>query len=554
MSDTLVNNASKDFNYIIDQIDSRIESQLDIINSTIFFFMSNPIIRQYLQSEEHNIENQAQAMKKIEIEKQLSYLLTYSYLWDYKLIKSVYIFEDRYTYYSVGQGSLPLSTSLQRNLKVYKSISLEDEDIIIIPPSQDDPTIYFAKNMKSIYSLKYIGTIIFAIDVDSLSGVYSSISQYKNSIAFLVDSNNNILLHTDPNMLGKKNVNQFDISSPAQLKEVNINNNIYFVTSKVIEKYGLTSVVEVPKNQIISNISKNILSYSSIVIIILFIFIGLTIVLSAKVNKPIKDLMKNIEKMRNGNFTTKMPSYNDYYLNRLSDIYNRMTDEIQYLINDVYKKQLLLKEAELKSLQSQINPHFLFNVLDTISWHARAAGNQEIINILTPLSRLLRANINMSNREKTSIREEMEYVMFYLSIQKGRFDDRFEYEINIDNNDIMDYFIPKLCVQTAVENAVIHGLEEKTENGKLTINFHQNYNTVLIEIIDNGVGFDVDKLDLDRSYDASSVAEKHESIGLYNSNKRIKLLYGEEYGIKVESRINAGTKVTICVPVDKNAK
>jgi len=355
-------------------------------------------------------------------------------------------------------------------------------------------------------------------------------------------------------MLGKKNVNQFDISSPAQLKEVNINNNIYFVTSKVIEKYGLTSVVEVPKNQIISNISKNILSYSSIVIIILFIFIGLTIVLSAKVNKPIKDLMKNIEKMRNGNFTTKMPSYNDYYLNRLSDIYNRMTDEIQYLINDVYKKQLLLKEAELKSLQSQINPHFLFNVLDTISWHARAAGNQEIINILTPLSRLLRANINMSNREKTSIREEMEYVMFYLSIQKGRFDDRFEYEINIDNNDIMDYFIPKLCVQTAVENAVIHGLEEKTENGKLTINFHQNYNTVLIEIIDNGVGFDVDKLDLDRSYDASSVAEKHESIGLYNSNKRIKLLYGEEYGIKVESRINAGTKVTICVPVDKNAK
>jgi two-component system sensor histidine kinase YesM len=552
MSKILSDNADKEYINILNQINSNLESQLDVIQSTLIFFISNPLIRENLEKEAFSEGTITQAMKKLEIEKQLSYMLINNYLWDSKLIKSVYIFENKDYYYHIEHNDLPVIVSSQNNLKAYKTISINNEDLKIVAPSKTDATIYFVKNMRSMYSLDYIGTIIFAIDISSLSKVYDDINHYTSALAFVIDSNNDVLLHTDSNMLGSKiNNSLFDNQELKQLKEVHFKDENYLAATKAIKKYNLTSTIAVPKNQILSNLSKSILEYYNVILLILFFFLIISVFLSSRVLKPIKDMMKNIGYLRNGIFTVKMPQYKDYEFNQLSDVFNKMTSEIQYLINDVYKKQLLLKDAELKSLQSQINPHFLFNVLDTISWHARTAGNTNINDIVTPLSHILRANITMGSREKVTIREELQYVEFYLSIQKIRFGDRLITELNISDDYIRDFFIPKLCIQPLVENAVVHGLEEKIEDGKLTINLYSIDNIIIFEIIDNGVGFAIDKLNLDQPDNPFIISEKHTNIGLYNSNKRIKLIYGDEYGICVESKLNQGTQVTVRIPIDK---
>jgi two-component system sensor histidine kinase YesM len=217
----------------------------------------------------------------------------------------------------------------------------------------------------------------------------------------------------------------------------------------------------------------------------------------------------------------------------------------------VYKKQLLLKESELKSLQSQINPHFLFNVLETISWRARMSNNDEIYQMITSLGYLLRASFATSGIEKVKISEEMHYIEFYLLLQKKRFEEKLEIEINNQIESLDIYYVPKLSVQPIVENAIVHGLEQKIGNGKLTITMYIEHEDIVFEIHDNGVGFQVADVDLREMNSSFKSNDKHSNIGLFNSNRRIKLLYGEAYGITLESQINMGTKVTLRIPKDR---
>ena len=549
VSGILSDNAEKEFVHLLEQINGNLEAQLGMINSTVVFFMSNPIIRESLEEKFTEEDSYSQASKKISIEKQLQYLVLYNYLWDSKAIKSIYVFEDVNTYYHVDRFS---SASLSdKCIRVYGASSLTEEGFQIFAPTPDDPTIYFVRTIKSINTLEYIGTIVVAIDADSLSKLYSGLLQYKNMRAFVMDGKQRVLMDSDKSMLGKKPSGYYTaLSKTDSYSEINEKGEDYFVVSKAIEGYNWTSIIAVPKKEVFSKLSNSIYQYIKVILYILVLFSVLSIFLSSRILKPIKDLMKRIEYVRRGDLKVKMPVYKDNDLGRLSDVFNKMVDEIQYLINDVYKKQLLLKESELKSLQSQINPHFLFNVLDTISWHARMLDVEEINKILMPFSRILRANITMSDLEKITISEELQYIEFYISIQESRFGDRLETEINVGDDSLKSFFLPKLCIQPIVENAIVHGLEEKVGIGRLAVNIRMEEDAVVFEVIDNGVGFDTGSLCLNAQDTPLRASEKHTHIGLYNSNKRIKLLYGEQYRITIYSRINEGTTVVVRIPAD----
>lgn len=548
MSNTLRHNATKELSQILNQTNANLQSQFDIIDTTLTFFMSNPAIRENLEKEAPNYDLLSSAMKKVNIEKQLSYLLIYNYIWDTKLIKSVYIFDDKRSCYHIEHNNLTAKTSLQRNLNALARSSPSLESIQILPPSETDQTLYFVRNMKSEYSLDYIGTIIFAVDIAPLCKNYDAISQYKESLAFLSNKNQVILLHTDPAMLGRKTPAALTRYQDSKLTETSYKGQQFLSMSKVIKKYGFTSNVLLSTNQVYANLSNSLAGYAHVIILMLILCLMLSIFLSSQITKPIKTLMKNMENIRNGDFTNKMPTYRDLELRRLSEVFNRMTDEIQYLINDVYKKQLLLKKSELKALQSQVNPHFLFNVLDTISWLARSGESKRINEIVTPLAAYLRDSITIEGKEKITLRDELQHIKFYLSIQQSRFQDRFESKLHIADNSILDYYIPKYSLQPFVENAIIHGLEEKVANGLLVIRFDYAPDGIEIEIIDNGVGFHWDQHFLEES---TMKNESHTSIGIYNSNKRIKLLYGDAYGVSIVSKIGEGTQVTVRIPLDK---
>lgn len=221
---------------------------------------------------------------------------------------------------------------------------------------------------------------------------------------------------------------------------------------------------------------------------------------------------------------------------------------------EAQKLEVMKKRVELYTLQSQINPHFLYNTLDSIRSKALLDGNGEIASMTEVLSKFFRYCIS---REEglVQIREEMNHIMDYYYIQKYRFEDRFDMEVEIENEDIYDFFIPKMTLQPLVENAMVHGLEKVNRKGMLTIRMYATEKRVTIIISDNGVGMDIAQLDdMNRRMEQMLLVGSrkgkgsHNSIAVTNVNARIKITFGEEYGIRYRSMAGEGTDAVVSIP------
>ncbi len=217
------------------------------------------------------------------------------------------------------------------------------------------------------------------------------------------------------------------------------------------------------------------------------------------------------------------------------------------VIESGYESRILKEESELKFLQSQMNPHFLFNILLTIQIKAKMSGDEDVSLMITSLSNLLRAGIYGDKRSKIKISEELKYVEYYLSLQKERFDERLTYEIKVYDDALLDCEVPRLSIEPLVENAVVHGLEEVERNGFAKICVSAEGNDICIHVIDNGKGFDP-LFDINKPEEDIVKGSKREKVGLRNTNKRIKLMYGNQYGISIESKPLTGTDVMVRIP------
>lgn len=216
------------------------------------------------------------------------------------------------------------------------------------------------------------------------------------------------------------------------------------------------------------------------------------------------------------------------------------------------KLDIMKKRVELYTLQSQINPHFLYNTLDSIRSRALTDGNDEIASMTKVLSRFFRYCIS---REEglVQIREEMHHIMDYFYIQKYRFEDRFSMETQIENEQIYDLYIPRMTFQPLVENAMIHGLEKVSRKGVLTIRMYSTKQKVVIIVSDNGIGMDIGQLDelnrrMERMLVRGSRKGGHNGIAVTNVNARIKITFGNEYGIRYRSMAGEGTDAVITIP------
>ena len=214
---------------------------------------------------------------------------------------------------------------------------------------------------------------------------------------------------------------------------------------------------------------------------------------------------------------------------------------IDWLLKKTIEEQHEIRVAERKALQAQINPHFLYNTLNTIKSIAKIKGIAEITTIVTQLGKLLRNAID-SKSELVTVSETIELIEGYLSIQKIRHQERLNIEISIDN-EILNCKILKLIIQPIVENAIMHGLEEKIGIGNLKILGQKKRNVLLFQIIDDGIGM--------TKKDILLLFEGKKGIGIINVQNRIKLYYGEKYGLDIKSKLNKGTSVSIIIPYEK---
>ncbi len=212
----------------------------------------------------------------------------------------------------------------------------------------------------------------------------------------------------------------------------------------------------------------------------------------------------------------------------------------------VKEEQKQLRKAEFELLQAQINPHFLYNTLDAIVWSAESGNQKQVVSMVGSLSEFFRTSLN-KGKEIVSVKEELQHVTSYLEIQQIRYQDILSYEINVAK-DIYNYSIPKITIQPIVENARYHGIKNRRGGGKITITGAENENGFAIHVRDNGAGMDENRLKEVRDSLLQESSDKSAIYGLYNVNERIRLNFGDEYGITIDSKLDKGTDVTIYLP------
>ena len=390
---------------------------------------------------------------------------------------------------------------------------------------------------------------------------YSAISELcdQNSIGdkgyvFIVDQDGNIVYHPQQQQLyNELQTENIDAVMNAKTDTVTVgkgeHEKIYTISRS--EKTGWTvvgcmNVAELLKG---SRQAQRVYVVCAAGLIVLALI--LSRLLARNITYPIQRLRDSMKKVQTGEFPTidlEVSSENE--IGSLTKSFNVMTHRIQELMAQNIHEQEQKRKSELKALQSQINPHFLYNTLDSIIWMAEGKKNEEVVLMTASLARLLRQSISNED-ELVSIGQEAEYARSYLTIQKMRYKDKLEFQIDISPA-IFGVKIIKLVLQPIIENAIYHGLKYKDSKGFLIVRGYQEGEKAVLEVEDNGVGMDEETL--------SHIFEKHKvnyhsnGVGVYNVQKRLKLYYGEEYGIVYKSRKNEGTRAVITIPVETGGK
>ncbi|GGG19247.1 sensor histidine kinase [Paenibacillus abyssi] len=284
---------------------------------------------------------------------------------------------------------------------------------------------------------------------------------------------------------------------------------------------------------------------AGILIGILFIWISSTFLF-----RPLKDLIRAMNRFEQDNFNVRVDIKRRDEFGFVGRSFNRMMDRINYLVSEVYQKELSQKEAEFKALKAQINPHFLYNTLETIRLLTSFGNNADAEKATVALARLLKTSID-KKKDIISVREELDIIQSYLTIQKMRFQDKVEVSVTVDES-MMDHLLPRFILQPIIENAYQHGLESKMDNGRLYINGFLLEHALKFQIIDDGIGMTEETVQsLFNEHRESGPGNSGTGNGLTNVQNRIHLLCGEAYGLTVQSSPNFGTIVEILLPRGK---
>ena len=269
--------------------------------------------------------------------------------------------------------------------------------------------------------------------------------------------------------------------------------------------------------------------------------------LSETITKPVTELVDMTEKFAGGDFSVSYHPESNDEMEILAESFNSMVKEIETLIEDIHIEQENAKDAELRLLQEQINPHFLYNTLDAIIWMTEAGDNKKAIQMTQDLSTFFRVSLSKGASEIT-IENEREHVKSYLKIQRFRYQDILDYKLDCDE-EILGYHIQKLTLQPIVENAIYHGIKNKRGKGMINVRGMLDGNDVVFEVEDNGIGMDEEKLNHLRNLIAGKIVEDDQSgFGMANVQQRLVKNYGASYGIWVDSEYGKGTIVKVRIP------
>ena len=262
--------------------------------------------------------------------------------------------------------------------------------------------------------------------------------------------------------------------------------------------------------------------------------------------RPIRRIQTYIKDMENGEFGKPLPSMRSDEIGSLAENTQEMSEKIGELLETVKTEQKRMRTAEFKALQAQINPHFLYNSLDSINWLVRKGNTEKATEMISALTTFFRIGLS-KGRDIITVREELEHVRSYLVIQKIRYENQFEYSFYVDP-ETENYFVPKLMLQPLVENALYHGIKLCDRKCILMIQVLSHRDRIEIEVLDNGAGMDAETLESVRKAMEHKGENRANSYGVVNVNDRIQILAGREYGLRLTSEKGGGTSARIVLP------
>lgn len=440
-------------------------------------------------------------------------------------------------------------------------------DLFILPTvsearycsNSDDYVFTIARNYMDCSTWKNIretvlGTFYADINIESIEKIINQTISNNVEKLYVIDvTNQRYIYNGDIGEHEKKaiwindyidsiqGISGYVITGKEYIAYSNIGGTNYYVIDKVNEDYMLTNYLKYRSNIII------VISFGIISILIVYF------ILSRSFNKPVKDLKKAMEKIQTGNLNVRVNINTQDEMEYLGDGFNKMAEDLSKYINQVYKSSIARKDAELKALKMQIQPHYLYNTLDVIRMKAIEHDEFQVAELLESLSRQLRYLTN-NEYDYVKLEDELNNIKEYFVIVSVRYNGLYELDINV-NEDDLNLMVPKLILQPIVENSVKYGLRGRKGSGRVSINIKKNNGYLKIIIMDNGVGLSEEKnkeIKMNLTDDEHTIKYHSNtgSIGIKNIYNRMKYYYGKNYEFKIDGEEGVGTIVTYQLPIE----
>jgi two-component system sensor histidine kinase YesM len=475
-------------------------------------------------------------------------------------IMSVKLFVNERLFYSEENWNL-FSLEKARGTEWFKRLMESNNSTLWAPGSYFSDELSDGRKFMAVlrpvrnqndYS-EFLGIVRLDIPEAAVIDVLSNAAPIRNSLTFIQNADGEIVASSDPDLQQEYQINLDEISSSAESgphfeRLVNSTRRVY-LESRLIPGTDWYMVTAVPFEEIALE-SRGMFQKSLLLLLgIALIAFLLSIIISSYMTSRLTQIMRKMRNVQGGNIValTLPPSKDEF--GELIENYNFMVGKIGALLEDHYRSGQKLKNAELKALQAQINPHFLYNTLDMLQWMARNGMNDKIETVVSSLSKFYKLSLSMGKTVIT-IREELLHVSSYMQVQSIRYTNKIKLDIDVDE-EIMDYGILKITLQPIVENAIIHGILSKEEEmGTVRITGRLDKENIIIQVSDDGEGMSADTLSTLLTDDLNN-RTRGSGYGLRNIHERIDLFYGSDYGLSFHSEQQAGTTVTIRIPRQK---
>ena len=542
---SIFENSSEYTHTIIQQMNQNIDSYIDYMENIAYLISSNEDVQDYLFDE------------KIDNEGRYRILNQFQTILDSRSdIRNVGIISKNGRML-INDGSKSVNQDLDLNTQEWYATALEKPNGPILTSSHvqhiisgERPwVITLSRGIRDRSgSGEKEGVFFIDLNYSAISGLCDQSTVGTKGYAFILDAKGNIVYHPQQqqlyNELQTENISLImDTDEDTVLTGTGNDGKLYSISRS--EKTGWTVVDCTSVRELLRKSRQAQSVYVLTAIVLVIVALLFSRFMARSITLPIQKLRDSMKKVQEGDFSVSdvvVDSRNE--IGSLTKSFDVMTHRIHELMEQNVHEQEEKRKSELKALQSQINPHFLYNTLDSIIWMAEGKKNKEVVLMTASLARLLRQSISNED-EVVPIAKEVEYARGYLTIQKMRYKDKLEFQIDVDSSIL---YIPliKLVLQPIIENAIYHGLKYKESKGLLIVKGFMKDGNAVLQVIDDGVGMDEETLA--HIYDKHKVNYHSNGVGVYNVQKRLKLYYGDDYGITYESEKGKGTTATITIP------